>query len=112
MRSMTGYGHTNFSSKDLELDVQVKSVNGRFLDVRLHLPREYNSFEGEIKKMISNLFGRGTVDVYCARKIRASAKQVALEALREILKKSREEIRSQRQFKSRHHREVTRTHDT
>ncbi len=86
MRSMTGYGHTNFSSKDLELDVQVKSVNGRFLDVRLHLPREYNSFESEIKKMISSLFGRGTVDVYCARKIRASAKQVALEINEDIAK--------------------------
>ncbi len=64
MRSMTGYGHTNFSSKDLELDVQVKSVNGRFLDVRVHLPREYNSIEAEIKKLISGLVTRGTVDVY------------------------------------------------
>ncbi len=84
MRSMTGYGHTNFSNKDLELDVQVKSVNGRFLDIRLHLPREYNSFENEIKKMISNVFKRGTIDVYCARKIRASAKQISLEINEDI----------------------------
>ncbi len=86
MRSMTGYGHTNFSSQDIELDVQVKSVNGRFLDIRLHLPREYNAFENEIKKMISGVFGRGTVDVYCARKIRASAKQVALEINEDVAK--------------------------
>ncbi len=83
---MTGYGHTNFSSKDLELDVQVKSVNGRFLDIRLHLPREYNSFESEIKKLISGTLIRGTVDVYCARKIRASAKQVALEINEDVAK--------------------------
>ena len=83
---MTGYGHTNFSSKDLELDVQIKSVNGRFLDIRLHLPREYNSFESEIKKMISGVFARGTVDLYCSRKIRANAKQVALEINEDVAK--------------------------
>ena len=83
---MTGYGHTNFSNKDFELDIQVKSVNGRFLDIRFHLPREYNSFENEIKKMVSSLFSRGTVDIYCARKIHAHAKQVALEINEDVAK--------------------------
>ncbi len=86
MRSMTGYGHTNFSNKDFELDIQVKSVNGRFLDIRLHLPREYNSFETEIKKSVSQVFHRGTVDIYCGRKIHASAKQVALEINDDVAK--------------------------
>jgi uncharacterized protein (TIGR00255 family) len=83
---MTGYGHTNFSNKDFELDIQVKSVNGRFLDIRLHLPREYNSFESEIKKSVSQVFHRGTIDIYCGRKIHASAKQVALEINDEVAK--------------------------
>jgi uncharacterized protein (TIGR00255 family) len=86
MRSMTGYGHTNFSNKDFELDIQVKSVNGRFLDIRLHLPREYNSFETEIKKTVSQVFHRGTIDIYCGRKIHASSKQVALEINEDVAK--------------------------
>ncbi len=83
---MTGYGHTNFSNKDFELDIQIKSVNGRFLDIRLHLPREYSPFENEMKKMISSRFSRGTVDIYCGRKIHASAKQVDLDMNEDIAK--------------------------
>jgi uncharacterized protein (TIGR00255 family) len=69
MKSMTGYGTSQLSSKDLDLELAVKSVNGRFLECRVHLPREYAPFEIDIKKKVSEIFRRGTVDIYVNRRL-------------------------------------------
>lgn len=74
MKSMTGFGRASFSSRDLELEVSVRAVNGRFLEPRLHLPREYFSFEAEIKKQVSKVMSRGSVDVYVNRNVRPEAR--------------------------------------
>lgn len=64
---MTGYGSAQTRAKDLELEVHVKSVNGRFLELRFHLPKEYAPFENDFRKTFSS-WSRGTVDVYIHRK--------------------------------------------
>ncbi len=69
MKSMTGYGSVQWDDDNLGLVVTLKSVNGRFLDVRPHIPRHYQSFENEIKKTISSEIRRGTVDLYLQRKV-------------------------------------------
>jgi uncharacterized protein (TIGR00255 family) len=69
MKSMTGFGSASISTPEFELDINVKSVNGRFLDLRLHLPREYSPFESEMKKHLGQIFFRGTVDVYFNRRL-------------------------------------------
>src|ERR1700733_3772674 len=71
MFSMTGYGSSLSKGRDIELEVQVRSVNSRFLDLRIHLPREYLSFEGDLKKKIAKLFRRGCVDVFVQRRPKA-----------------------------------------
>ena len=53
------------SSPDLE--VAVRAVNGRFLEIRFHLPREYSGFESELKALCAQIFSRGTLDVYVNR---------------------------------------------
>ncbi|MCB9026844.1 MAG: YicC family protein [Bdellovibrionaceae bacterium] len=68
MRSMTGFGHNTFQSKNLELDVNLRSVNGRFFEMRLHLPKEYLFLENKIKKLVSNRISRGTLDLYIHRR--------------------------------------------
>ena len=68
MKSMTGYGSSRFSSEDFELDVEVRSVNGRFLEVRFHIPREYLIFEVDLKKLVTQNIKRGTVDIYINRR--------------------------------------------
>jgi uncharacterized protein (TIGR00255 family) len=68
MKSMTGFGRATESTKELELDISLKSVNGRFLEIRLHMPREYASLESEFKKSISKYLTRGTVDLYVNRR--------------------------------------------
>ena len=81
MKSMTGFGTAKAASKTVELEVSIKTVNGRFLEVRLHAPREYASLESEFKKLLSTRIGRGTVDIYFQRRLKpqAAAKQVSLD---------------------------------
>lgn len=70
---MTGYGHGTSKAMGAEITIAVKSVNGRFLDSRFHLPKEYYGLEVHLKKLLSQHFRRGTVDVYINR--RAVARQ-------------------------------------
>jgi uncharacterized protein (TIGR00255 family) len=67
VNSMTGYGTSQLKSRQLELEVHVKSVNGRFLEVRFHLPKEYAPFENDLRKVFQG-WNRGTVDVYVHRR--------------------------------------------
>lgn len=67
MNSMTGYGASQIKSRGLEVEVHVKSVNGRFLESRFHLPKEYAPFENDFRKAFKG-WSRGTVDVYIHRR--------------------------------------------
>ncbi len=73
MNSMTGYGAAQVKNRQLEIEVHVKSVNGRFLEVRFHLPKEYAPFENDLRKVFSH-WNRGTVDVYIHRRPAAESK--------------------------------------
>lgn len=72
MQSMTGFGSEEVSSGDIKLQVQVRTVNSRFLEVRLHLPREYLAEESKIKTALGEYFQRGHVDVYVHRSVPSS----------------------------------------
>lgn len=63
MRSMTGFGQAAWQSGGRRLAVEVRSVNQRFLDVRLNLPREYQPYEESLRKVIQAAVERGKVDV-------------------------------------------------
>lgn len=65
---MTGYGAVERRTPQAEVSVIVKSVNGRFLEPRFHLPKEYFALESQFKREISELFSRGTVDVFIHRR--------------------------------------------
>lgn len=67
MNSMTGYGGGEGKTRQLEVEAHVKSVNGRYLEVRFHLPKEYAPFENDFRKLFSS-WSRGTVDVYVNRR--------------------------------------------
>ena len=73
MNSMTGFGTHHEKTADYEVQVTVKSVNGRFLDIKPHLPRLYQSEENRIKKTVKSTFLRGTVDIYIHRRSLKSA---------------------------------------
>ena len=49
MKSMTGYGEASHQARGTKISVQVRSLNHRHLDLQLRVPREYLSFEEEIR---------------------------------------------------------------
>lgn len=65
---MTGYGARSAKIAGSEISVAVKSVNGRFLETRFHLPKEFFGLESQLKKKISQVLRRGTVDVFVHRR--------------------------------------------
>ena len=64
IRSMTGYGAAKGTSGKLEISIEVKSVNNRYLDSTIKLPRVFNAFEESLKKIVHGAISRGKVDVY------------------------------------------------
>lgn len=65
---MTGFGRTmSRKPNQVELEVSIRAVNGRYLEIRLHLPREYAGMESDLKAVIGKRFSRGTLDVYVNR---------------------------------------------
>lgn len=64
IKSMTGYGKANISKNLREYQVEVKSVNHRYLDVSVKMPRSLSYLEEEIKKAVSAKVTRGKVDVF------------------------------------------------
>lgn len=91
--SMTGFGAGQVQNKDVELEITVKSLNGRFLEMRCHLPREHGAFEREIKKIMTDALIRGTVDLYVNRRSQGAGGaqlQVNTEAARRYVKAHRD----------------------
>ena len=76
MQSMTGYGSSLHQGRGLEIEISVKAVNGRFLDLRLHAPKEYAPFEPEWRTLFKDNFRRGTVDVYIHRRVSGETKDL------------------------------------
>ena len=62
--SMTGYGTASGCSGKLGITVEMKSVNNRFLDISVRLPRLYSFAEEPLKALIQKRLGRGKVDVF------------------------------------------------
>lgn len=67
MRSMTGYGQAAWEGKGGRISVEVRGVNHRFLDVRVSLPRDCQSWEAELRPLVSGGLERGKVDVTVSR---------------------------------------------
>ncbi|MBR6039916.1 MAG: YicC family protein [Clostridia bacterium] len=80
MKSMTGYGKGVASNDGRELTVELKSVNHRFLDVSMRLPRVLSCIEDPIRQTIAARLSRGHVDVFVNyRNTRDDAKDVRID---------------------------------
>ena len=64
IKSMTGYGKANLEKNSRRYLVEIKSVNHRYLDISVKMPRALSYLEEEIKKEISKKVKRGKIDVY------------------------------------------------
>lgn len=64
INSMTGYGQGIVRSEEFILNIEMKSVNSRYLDINIRLPRKFNPYEDIIRNYIKGRINRGKVDVY------------------------------------------------
>lgn len=64
IKSMTGYGKAVLSNEQREYQLEIKSVNHRYLDISVKLPRILSYIEEPIKKEIASKVKRGKIDVF------------------------------------------------
>ena len=80
MYSMTGYGRGTASVDGRELTIELKSVNNRFLDIGMKLPRQLSFLEDTLRKLLNDGLSRGHVDVFVNyRNLRSDAKTVRVD---------------------------------
>ncbi|MBD5459594.1 MAG: YicC family protein [Lachnospiraceae bacterium] len=64
IKSMTGFGRCEIMENNRKFTVEMKSVNHRYLDVNMKMPKKLNFFEAAIRNELKNYMQRGKVDVF------------------------------------------------
>lgn len=64
IKSMTGFGRGEASGQTLKFVVEIKSVNHRYLDANVRIPKEYAFLDTSIRSELKKYLGRGKVDVF------------------------------------------------
>lgn len=78
LKSMTGFGRAELNVGDKTFLVDIKSLNGKQFDLQLKMPAFLKPFEFEIRKILSENLGRGTVDCSINLKQTGSSKPVTI----------------------------------
>lgn len=65
--SMTGYGRTESEGEGSRFTVEIRSVNNRFLDIQVKMPRSLAVLEPRVKKALQERFSRGRIEVFITR---------------------------------------------
>lgn len=66
IKSMTGFGRCEIARGERRISVEMKSVNHRYLDVSIKMPKKLNFFEAAIRGELKNHIQRGKVDLFIA----------------------------------------------
>lgn len=64
MKSMTGFGRAKLEKNNRIYSIEIKSVNHKYSDISIKLPKSLNYLEDSIKKQISSKVARGKIDVF------------------------------------------------
>lgn len=64
IKSMTGFGKSILINEQREYQIEMKSVNHRYLDINVRIPRQLMYLEETIKKVISSQIKRGKIEVF------------------------------------------------
>ncbi|MCI0750699.1 MAG: hypothetical protein L0Y35_02575 [Flammeovirgaceae bacterium] len=83
IKSMTGFGRATFDNGKVQLSVEVKSLNSKFLDLSLRLPKIFSEKELEVRNLISEKLKRGkiTINIEYQRQAQSEIAQTYNEAL-------------------------------
>ena len=77
IKSMTGFGRCEITEGQRKFTVELKSVNHRYLDVNIRMPKKLNFFESAIRNLLKQYAQRGKVDIFITYED-SSENQVAL----------------------------------
>ncbi len=64
IKSMTGFGRCEIQKESRKFTVELKSVNHRYLDVNIRMPKKLNFFETSIRTLLKSYANRGKVDIF------------------------------------------------
>lgn len=64
IKSMTGFGRCEISEGSRKMTVEIKSVNHRYLDVNMKMPKKLNFFDASIRNLLKTYIQRGKVDLF------------------------------------------------
>ncbi|HIV99316.1 MAG TPA: YicC family protein [Candidatus Ornithospirochaeta avicola] len=93
MRSMTGYGRAAYSDDSLQIEVQIKSYNSRFLEIVKNIPSRLSSYEMLIDEMVKKALSRGHVEILVRLAVKKSESRIIFdEGLLESYKSAFDEI--------------------
>ena len=62
--SMTGFGRAELSESEKKFTVEIKSVNHKYFDLNIRMPRKFNLFESNIRNLLKEYASRGKIDLY------------------------------------------------
>ena len=64
IKSMTGYGRAEQLFDSYKINVEIKSVNNRYLDVNTKVYKQYSFIEEVVRECVSSALSRGKVDIF------------------------------------------------
>lgn len=69
IKSMTGFGRSSIENENSQFIIEIKSVNHRYFDFNVKMPRNLISLEDRIRKVISERVNRGKFDVFITQNV-------------------------------------------
>jgi uncharacterized protein (TIGR00255 family) len=70
---MTGFARVSVSGGDVDVDIEVRSVNSRFLEVLIKAPRCFSTLERDVKGVLQKIHRRGRIEVSVSRRVRSNS---------------------------------------
>ena len=64
LKSMTGFGRAKYETNSREYIIDIKSVNNRYSDITIKMPRSISFLEEKVKQKVTNAISRGKVEVF------------------------------------------------
>ncbi len=68
IKSMTGYAQASYIKNMINIEIEIRSYNSRYLDIVLYIPNKYIMFEHGIKKIIKKNVSRGRIEIHVSIK--------------------------------------------
>ena len=66
IKSMTGFGRCEIAEENRKITIEIKTVNHRYLDINLKIPKKFGVFETNIRNLLKEYIQRGKVDLFIA----------------------------------------------